>query len=156
MASKGKRGLHEFEGDKVYRVLRHNEDPNKDLVCKDKTATLSISEFVGVGRKKESKFISTTASLKKAENIAYSSVRKFHQPANIVAIDLNWLKSNKPGIANQAYILCNEKNREKFLACDAQKSHASKMKEVYFEYGIPKEAVSTVCTVGSKKKKSHK
>ena len=152
MASKGKRGLNKFEEDKLYRVLRHDEDSDKDLVCKDKTASLRINEFVGVGRGKESQYISTTASLKKAENIAHSAVRKFHKPVEIVEIDVDWMKSNKPGISNQAYNFCDEKNRDKFLSSSEQKSHASKMKEVYFTHKIPKEAVSTVRTIGGKKK----
>ena len=155
MASKGKRGLNEFEGDKVYRVLRHDENSHQDLVCKDMTATLPIDQFVGIGRGKDSQFISTTASLKKAESIAHSSVNKFHQPAKIVAIDVDWLKSNKPGISNRAFNMCNENTREKFLSGTEQKSHASKMQEVYFEHKIPKEAVTPVRTVGAKKK-SHK
>ena len=152
MASKGKRGLDKFEDDKVYRALRHDEDSSKNLVCKDKTAQLPINEFVGQGRKKESQFISTTASLKKAENIACSSVKKFHKPVEIVEIDVNWIKSNKPGLANQAYNLCDEKNRDKFLSGSEQKVHASKMKEVYFPHKIPKEAVTPVRTIGAKKK----
>ena len=67
-------------------------------------------------------------------------------------IDVNWIKDNKPGLANQAYDLGVEKNRDKFLTNPKQKERACQMKEVCFPHKIPKEAVSTVRTVGGKKK----
>ena len=151
MASKGRRGLNDFEGDCVYRAIRKDET-SKGLVGKDKTANLPITDFVGQGRKKESQFISTTSSLQKAKNIAHASVSKYHEPVQVVKVDVGWIKDHKPGLADQAYNFCSENNRDKFLPSQKQKDHAGKMKEVYFPQKIPKEAVSKVCTVGKKKK----
>ena len=75
MASKGKRGMNDFDGDYVYRVLRKDENSKKDLKCKDNSANKEISEHIMNGSREKSQFISTTASKKKAESFAYNSVK---------------------------------------------------------------------------------
>ena len=152
MASKGKRGLNNFEEDYVYRVLRKDESSEKDLKCKDNNARVPLNDHIEKGSRQKSQYISTTASMKKANSFAYHSVQRDHKPVEIVKIDVNWIKSNKPGLANQAYDLRLEKNRDKFLTAPKQKEQASRMKEVCFPHKIPKEAVSSVRTVGGKKK----
>ena len=64
---------------------------------------MDIKDFAGIGKNKESQFISTTSSLQKAKNIAHASVNKYHEPVQVVKVDVGWIKDNRQGLADQAY-----------------------------------------------------
>ena len=114
------RGLHNFNPRYVYRVLRPNEDHKSDLTCCAPRSRRTVDEHVATGLKDPSRFISTTSSRERAlkwletanEN---SSWRYNNKREIIVRIDVDLIKSKYPELADSAYDLTNDRNRNHFL-----------------------------------------
>ena len=141
------RGLDCFHSNYVYRVLRPNEDPSSDLTCCAPRSVRTISQHVATGLKDPSRYISTTSSRDKAlkwietankkSSWRYGNKRKI-----IVRIDVDYLKTNYPEIADSAFDLTNDLNRNTFLQTDKERKFSCAYNEVVFLDRIPSEAVS--------------
>ena len=89
------KGLQNLKEDFLYRALRTDEDPYKDIVCKDPSSNRTIDQHVKDGLKFPSKYISTTASFNLAERWIRTSAYKssYKRGTTIVKIDVNHFKS---------------------------------------------------------------
>ena len=149
------RGLDSCSHEFVYRVLRPDESPHNKIVCKDAKSERAISEHVEDGLQNPSRFISTSASLCKAERWIDKSYRrvpskysKLDRRNTIVKIDMKLIKQNYPTLANSAYDLTDPKVRSMFLKSDTQRGYARGYQEVVFDTSIPLEAISDIYVVG--------
>ena len=142
-------GLHNLEEDFLYRALRTDEDPYKDIVCKDPNSNRTIDQHVKDGLKFPSKYISTTASFNLAEKwIGTSAYMSFYKRGTtIVKIDVNRLKSIFPHLVNSAYNFTKEDVIDAFLTGDS-KRFASRYDEVVFENYIPLCAICNIHVEG--------
>ena len=141
------RGLDCFHSNYVYRVLRPNENPSSDLTCRAPRSVRTISQHVATGLKNPSRYISTTSSMDKALKwIETANEKSFARYGNkrkiIVRIDVDYLKTNYPEIADSAYDLTIEFNRDRFLKRVKERRFSCAYNEVVFLDRIPSEAVS--------------
>ena len=141
------RGLDNFHSSYVYRVLRPNEDPNSDLSCCAPLSIRTISQHVATGLRDPSRYISTTSSIDKAlkwidTSNGKSSWRYGNKRSVVVKINVDYLKTNHPEIANSAYDLTKNLNRLNFLNSQKERSFSCAYDEVVFVDRIPKGAVS--------------
>ena len=97
-------GLHNLQENFLYRALRNDEDPYRDIVCKDPNSNRTIDEHVKDGLKFPSKYISTTAKFDLAQTWIETSVRKsnYKRGTTIIKIDMKYLSNTTssyfPGI----------------------------------------------------------
>ena len=149
------RGLDTFTGEFVYRTLRPDEDPTKDIACMNSGSRRGVDEHVEDGLTYSSRFISTSASFSKAEKWIHTARR--HSPARysergvrntIVKISVKILKDEYPNTANSAYNFTDRLVRAKFLPESDQRGFARGYEEVVFISSIPKEAITDVYVVG--------
>ena len=142
------RGLDTFHSEYLYRVLRPNESPDKNLVCCDRFSLRTIDQHVESGLNDPSRFISTTSDFKAALKwlnkanekciMRYLNVRRV-----IVRIDVKLLKWKYSRIAAYAYDLSNSFNRDLFLKTEKQKKFSESYHEVVFIDEIPSDVFST-------------
>ena len=147
------RGLDNFDGEFVYRLLRPDESPYKDIVCKDPSASLKICQHVQEGLKIPSQFISTTASFEAARDWIETSHRRrpFQYSSlkcrdTIIKISVDYIKDNHPEIANSAYDFTDEDVRSSHLR-GLPLGYAIRYQEIDFEGTIPKEAIADIFVV---------
>ena len=148
------RGLDKYTGEFVYRLLRTDEDPYKDIVCKDPNSNHKISHHVQEGLKIPTQFISTTASFRAARDwISTSHIRRPSQYSDlerrntIIQISVKYIKDKNPGLANSAYNFTNEEVRSKYLV-GMQLGYARRYEEIDFEGTIPKDAITNIFVIG--------
>ena len=148
------RGLDNFHSQYLYRVLRPNESPNKDLVCCDPSSPRTIDEHVETGLTQPSRFISTTSDsnaahrwLDKANEMCI--FRHFNIRTVIVKIDVQLLKSRYSQIAAAAYDLSNSLNRNAFLKTEKQNKFSESYHEVVFMDRIPSDVFSIFSILGN-------
>ena len=118
-----------------------------DLTCCAPRSRRTVDEHVATGLKDPSRFISTTSSRERAlkwletanEN---SSWRYNNKREIIVRIDVDLIKSKYPELADSAYDLTNDRNRNHFLKTIKQIKFSAAYSEVVFKDMIPREAVS--------------
>ena len=142
-------GLYNLHSRYVYRVLRPDEDPNKNITCKDPYSTRSIAQHVESGLRIPSQYISTTSNFEKAkkwlETADENTSQKYrNERTTIVKIDVSEIKSKYPQIAKAAFDLTKAQNRNYFLENDVQKRFACAYEEVTFYKYIPSEVVTVV------------
>ena len=141
------KGLHNLREEFLYRALRTEEDPYKNIMCKDASSNRTIIEHVAVGLKNPSKYISTTASFNLAQRwigtAAYKSNYAYERGTTIVKIDVNYLKSNYPNLVSSAYNFTDEDVKNAFLI-GKSKEFAARYKEIVFEKCIP---VGAICDI---------
>ena len=149
-----KQGLHNFTGEFVYRLLRPDEDPYKDIVCKDPNSNHSISQHVKEGLRVPTRFISTSASFSAAKD--WISTSHASRPSEyshlerrntIVKISVEYIKNRYPAVAQSAYNFTDESVRCKYLG-GVQLGYARRYEEIDFEKTIPKEAITNIYVVG--------
>ena len=109
----------------VYRVLREDENPQQDLVCKAPHSMRSLAQHIEDGLTHPSRFISTTTDLDAAIKWAdtadsrtsdlYDNTRSI-----IVKIDTEYLKKYHPHSYSTAFDLTQHCNREYYLTNDKQ------------------------------------
>ena len=141
------RGLDKFNSSYVYRVLRPNEDHTSDLTCCAPRSRRTVDEHVATGLKDPSRFISTTSSRERAlkwlETANEKSSWRYNNSREmIVRIDVDLIKREYPELADSAYDLTNDMNRNHFLKTMKQRSFSAAYNEVVFKDVIPREAVS--------------
>ena len=125
----------------TYRVCRKDEDISKDIVSKAKQGTpdakRTVNQHINSGSKKDSPYISTTASPKVAQEWAYytkenpKDVREREEPLRIVKIDRSKM-DGKP------IDLTKASEREKYVSGATQINRAKSSQEVLFQDRIPK------------------
>ena len=140
-------GLDKDSSRYVYRVLRPDEDPKKNLTCKDSSSKRSLAEHVETGLTVPSQYISTTSSLEKAKKWLGTADKNTSQEygnkrSTIVKIDVAKVRSEYPQIAESAIDLTKEKNRNYFLENKTQRDFADAYQEVIFPKCIPSKVVT--------------
>ena len=130
-------------------MIRPDEDPHKNLTCKDPNSFRSIAQHVESGLRIPSQYISTTSSLEKAkkwlETANEQTSRKYmNERTTIVSIDVSEIKSKYPQIAKSAIDLTDDPNRNYFLETEKQLKFACAYQEVLFVKRIPSEVVAVV------------
>ena len=142
-------GLHNLQENFLYRALRNDEDPYRDIVCKDPNSNRTIDEHVKDGLKFPSKYISTTAKFDLAQTWIETSVRKsnYKRGTTIIKIDMKYLKNNYPDLVNSAYNFTNDIVRSSFLSKDSC-NYARKYEEVVFERFIPSKVICDIYVEG--------
>ena len=147
-------GLHNYGGEFVYRLLRPDESPYKDIVCKDLHSNLTISQHVKEGLKIPTQFISTTASFQTAKDwidtshaCRPSEYSHLERRNTIVKISVKYIRDRYPAVANSAYNFTDENFRCKHLF-GIESSYARRYEEIDFERTIPKEAITDIHVVG--------
>ena len=145
------RGLDSCNYIHLYRTLRPDESPHRDIVCKDRRSNRSVGEHVEDGLKYPSRFISATASFERAErwrdtSFTYRGPEYSHQSrrTTIIEIDLKLLKQKYPEVANSAYDFTHPRVRSNFLTNELQMDYARAYREVVFDTRIPLEAISRI------------
>lgn len=128
----------------VYRVCRKDEDISKDIVAKAKQGTpdakRTVNQHINSGGKKDSIYISTTASPKVAQEWAYytkespKDVREREEPLPIIKIDRSKMDGSSKSIN-----LTKESEREKHVSGATQINRAKSSQEVLFQHRIPKQ-----------------
>ena len=141
------KGLHNLREEFLYRALRTEEDPYKNIVCKDASSDRSIDVHVKNGLKNPSKYISTTASFNLAQRwigtAAYKSNYAYERGTTIVKIDVNYLKSRYRNLVSSAYNFTDGNVRDAFLTGKSE-DFAARYEEVVFEDYIP---VGAICDI---------
>ena len=147
-------GLDKYKGEFVYRLLRPDESPYKDIVSKDPRANRKISQHVKEGLKIPTQFISTTASFQAAVDwigtshaCRPSEYSHLERRNTIVKISVKYIRDRYPAVADSAYNFTDDDFRCKHLV-GVQNGYASRYQEVDFERTIPKEAITDVHVVG--------
>ena len=145
------KGLHNLKEDFIYRALRTDEDPYKDIVCKDPNSNRTIDQHVKDGLTFSSKYISTTAKFNLAQAWIETSLKKstckYKRGTTIIKIDMNYLKRNNPDLVNSAYNFTDEMVRRSVLLKESC-NYARKYEEVVFERLIPSQAIRDVHVAG--------
>ena len=145
------RGLQNLGTDYLYRALRTDEDPYKDIVSTAPNSKRCISEHVEDGLQFPSKYISTSASLPLAHrwrDTSYEkSLKKYKRGTTIVKIDISYIKREHSNLYNSAYNFTNRQNRDHYLNWPSSK-YARAYKEVVFDRTIPSQAISDIYIEG--------
>ena len=141
-------GLHNLKEDFLYRALRTDEDPYRNIECKDRRSNRTVDEHVKDGLKFPSMYISTTASFYLAQkwiNTSQHFCSQYNRSTTIVKIDVKHLKSRYmyDSLVRSAYNFTEEAVRDAFLT-GYSKSYAETYQEVVFEGLIP---VSAICDI---------
>ena len=133
-----------LEDNYLYRVCRKDEDITKDIVSKAKQGTpeanRTVNQHINSGGKKDSSYISTTASPEVALQWAHytkekpNDVRKREEPLPIIKID----QSKMEGMSKPIN-LTNESEREKYISGATQINRVKSSQEVLFEGRIPRQ-----------------
>ena len=144
------KGLHNLKEDFLYRALRTDEDPYKDIECKDRSSNRTIDEHVKNGLTFPSMYISTTASFDLAQkwiNTSQHFCRQYERSTTIVKIDVNHLKSRYGSLVRSAYNFTEEAVIDAFLT-GKSRYYAERYEEVVFERLIPVSAISDIHVQG--------
>ena len=142
-------GLHNLRENFIYRALRTDEDPYKDIECKDAKSNRTVDEHVFTGLRIPSKYISTTASFDSAQKWFGTSAYKsnYRRGTTIVKIDVSYLRINYPSIVSSAYNFTDESVIDAFLTGES-KRYVRTYKEIVFEKCIPVKAVCDIHVEG--------
>ena len=148
------RGLDKYKGEFVYRLLRPNEDPYNDIVCKNPNCNHDISQHVGEGLKIPTQFISTTASFQAAmdwidtsHSCRPSQYSDLERRNTIIKISVKYIKDRRPALADSAYNFTDGEVRSQYLV-GIQMGYARRYEEIDFGRTIPKEAITDIYVVG--------
>ena len=136
--------LEDSSSEYLYRVCRKDEDISKDIVAKAKQGTpdakRTVNQHINSGSKKDSSYISTTASPETAQQWAHytkenpKDVREREEPLRIIKIDQSKMDSTCKPID-----LTKESEREKYVSGATQINRAKSSQEVLFQDRIPKQ-----------------
>ena len=145
------KGLLNLGSDYVYRALRTDEDPYKNIVSTAPNSKRCIDEHVKDGLKFPSRYISTSVSFELADKWRTTSYKKnlmkYKRGTTIVKIDINYIKRNHLLTYNSAYDFTKRENRNLYL--DGRSSgYARGYREVVFDRSIPFQAISNIYIQG--------
>ena len=145
------KGLLNLGSDYVYRALRTDEDPYKNIVSTAPNSKRCIDEHVKDGLKFPSRYISTSVSFELADKWRTTSYKKnlmkYKRGTTIVKIDINYIKRNHLLTYNSAYDFTKRENRNFYL--DGRSSgYARGYREVVFDRSIPFQAISNIYIQG--------
>ena len=145
------KGLLNLGSDYVYRALRTDEDPYKNIVSTAPNSKRCIDEHVKDGLKFPSRYISTSVSFELADKWRTTSYKKnlmkYKRGTTIVKIDINYIKRNHLHTYNSAYDFTKRENRNLYL--DGRSSgYARGYREVVFDRSIPFQAISNIYIQG--------
>ena len=143
-------GLHNLREDFLYRALRTDEDPYRNIECKDRRSNRTVDEHVKDGLKFPSMYISTTASFDLAQrwiNTSRYVCSQYDRSTTIVKIDVNHLKSRYGSLVRSAYNFTEEAVIDAFLTGKSRR-FAERYEEVVFERSIPVSAISDIHVQG--------
>ena len=126
------KGLHNLKEDFLYRALKTDEDPYRNIESKDRRSNRTADEHVKDGLTFPSMYISTTASFYLAQrwiNTSQHFCSQYDRSTTIVKIDVNHLKSRYGSLVRSAYNFTEEAVIDAFLTGNSRR-YAERYEEV--------------------------